>query len=214
MRALPDTSVMSIILAVRASYAPKGAMLIAFLLAAATPDCTYDRAAMMTLSQQMFDQDATGGWRELSMRGCEAEAADLIRDWRDTNRPERNISILYWHEGQLRADLGQNAAAIALFERSRKTVEEDRGMGWNLYVDGSIAFLRRDRAAFDRAHAALSVLPKPDGFDPRGPDGKPIAIRWPMNLNVLDGFARCWDKPYKEAYTICPAPMRVIKTGS
>jgi len=189
-------------------------MLIAFLLATATPDCTYDRAAMMTLPQQAFDQNATGGWRALSMRGCEAEAADLIRDWRETNKPERNASILYWHEGQLRADLGQNAAAIALFERSRKTVEEDHGMGWNLYVDGSIAFLRRNRPAFDKSHVALAALPKPDGFDPRGPDGKPIAITWPMNLNVLDGFARCWDKPYKEAYTICPAPFRVIKAGS
>jgi hypothetical protein len=80
-------------------------MLIAFLLAVATPNCTYDRAAMMTLPQQAFDQSATGGWRELSMRGCEAEAADLIRDWRETNKSERNASILYWHEGQLRADL-------------------------------------------------------------------------------------------------------------
>jgi hypothetical protein len=205
---------MLIVRAAEAFFGSKDGMLIAFLLATATPDCTYDRAAMMTLPQQAFDQNATGGWRALSMRGCEAEAADLIRDWRETNKPERNASILYWHEGQLRADLGQNAAAIALFERSRKTVEEDHGMGWNLYVDGSIAFLRRDRPAFDKSHVALAALPKPDGFDPRGPDGKPIAITWPMNLNVLDGFARCWDKPYKEAYTICPAPFRVIKAGS
>lgn len=204
---------MLIVLAVEAFCESKDAMLIALLLAAATPDCAYNRAAMMTLSQQAFDQDMTGGWRELLMRGCEAEAADLIRDWRETNKPERNASILYWHEGQLRADLGQSAAAIALFERSRKTVEEDRGMGWNLYVDGSIAFLQRDRPAFDKSHAALAVLPKPDGFDPRGPDGKPVAIRWPMNLNVLDGFARCWNKPYKEAYATCAAPIRVIKTA-
>lgn len=86
-------------------------------------------------------------------------------------------------------------------------------MGWNLYVDGSIAFLKRDRAAFDRAHAALAVLPKPADFDPRGPDGKPISIRWPMNLNVLDGFARCWNKSYKEAYETCPTPVRVVKTS-
>lgn len=177
-------------------------MLIALLLAAAV-DCTYDHAAMIALPQQAFDQDMTGGWRELSTRGCEAEAADLIRDWRVANKPERNADILFWHEGQLRANLGQSAAAIVLFERARKTVEEDQGMGWNLYVDGSIAFLRRDRAAFDKSHAALAALPKPDDFDPRGPDGKPITIRWPMNLNVLDGFARCWDKPYKEAYLTC-----------
>lgn len=80
---------MLIALAVGASYGSKDAMLIAFLLAAAT----YDRAAMMTLSQQAFDQNASGCWRELLMRGCKAEEADLIRDWPDTNKPERNVSI-------------------------------------------------------------------------------------------------------------------------
>ncbi|GAL99920.1 hypothetical protein [Sphingomonas parapaucimobilis] len=188
-------------------------MLIALLFAAAAPDCTYDRAAMMALPQQTFDQEP-GGWRSLSMRGCEAEAADLIRNWREKNKPERLASILYWHEGQLRANLGQRDAAITLFEKSRKTVEDDHGMGWNLYVDGSIAFLRRDRPAFDKWHAALAALPKPEDFDPRGPDGKPIAIAWPMNLNVLDGFARCWDKSYKEAYGMCAMPNRIIKTGA
>lgn len=188
-------------------------MLIAILLAAAAPDCGYDRAEMMALSQNAFDQNMNGGWRALSMRGCEAEAADLIRDWREANAPEANASILYWHEGQLRANLGQSAAAIMLFERSRKSVVEDRGMGWNLYVDGSIAFLRHDRSAFDASRAALAALPKPAGFDPRGPDGKPVAIPWPMNLNVLDGFARCWNKPYKQAYETCATPIRVIKAG-
>ena len=33
-----------------------------------------------------------------------------------------------------------------------------------------------------------------------------------MNLNI-DAFARCWDKPYKEAYTL-REPIRVIKAGS
>jgi hypothetical protein len=186
-------------------------MLISFLLAAAAPDCTYDRAGMLALPQQAFDQDMDGGWRELSMRGCEIEAAALIHDWRVTNKPDQDAQILFWHEGQLRANLGQSAAAIMLFEQSRKTAEEDHGMGWNLYVDGSIAFLRHDRVAFDKAHAALALLPKPDDFQPRGPDGKPVAIVWPLNLNVLDGFARCWNKPYKEAYA-CPAPIRIYKS--
>ncbi|WP_294300193.1 hypothetical protein [uncultured Sphingomonas sp.] len=177
---------------------------IALLLAQTAPaDCSYDRAAMLTLDLRGFDQD-TGGWRNLSMRGCEAQAADLIRDYRTANAvPPDRIGLLYWHEGQLRANLGETAAAIALFEKAYKTPEQDRGFGWNLYVDGSIAFLRRDRAALDTARDALAVVPRPTGLDLRGPDGKPIAIRWPMNLNVLDGFQRCWDQPYKTAY-VCP----------
>lgn len=168
---------------------------------------------MIALPFEAFDQDMAAGWRGLSTRGCEAAAADLIRDWRVANASERNASLLFWHEGQLRANLGQRAAAIALFERSRKTAAQDGGMGWNLYVDGSVAFLQRDRRAFDRAHAALAALPRPAGFDPRGPDGKPVAIRWPMNLNVLDGFARCWNKSYKEAYASCATPNRVVRPG-
>ena len=177
----------------------------------ATPPCAHDRARLMALDQPAFDQDMTGGWRALAMAGCDSAAADLIRDWRaaHTGADMPNPGILFWHEGQLRANAGQTAAAIALFDRSRKTAAEDAGFGWNLYVDGSIAFLRRDRAGFDMARATLAVLPRPAGFDPRGPDGKPVTVRWPMNLNVLDGFRRCWNRPYKEAYT-CATPMRRV----
>ncbi|RDE06385.1 hypothetical protein [Sphingomonas aracearum] len=189
---------------------------LAFLLAPPPADCTYDRAAMLALDQQAFDQDMTGGWRGLSQRGCEAEAADLIHDWHTAHPPQdpTRAGLLFWHEGQLRANLNQKTQAIALFEQARKTEEQDAGFGWNLYVDGSIAFLRGDRAAFDAAHARLAALPRPAGFDPRGPDGKPVAIRWPMNLNVLDGFARCWGMPYKQAYG-CAVPMqRVIRPAA
>lgn len=169
-------------------------LLVVALLGAAAPDCRYDRTAMLALDQQAFDQDMDGGWRALSKRGCMAQAADLIRDWRGAHPSDKpDASILFWHEGQMRAELGQTRQAIALFEQSRKPAEMDRGWGWNLYVDGSIAFLRGDRAGLERARAALAVLPKPPELaDARGPDGKPMMVRWPMNLNVLDGFLRCW----------------------
>lgn len=75
-------------------------MLLALLLAVAAPAaCTYDRAAMIALPFEAFDQDMAAGWRGLSTRGCEAAAADLIRDWRVANASERNASLLFWHEG-------------------------------------------------------------------------------------------------------------------
>lgn len=172
-------------------------------LDAAGVQCSYDRAAMLALGWRAFDQDMAGGWRKLNNAGCDAAAADLIRDWRAAHKAEDGI--LHWHEGQLRANVGQTLQAIALFEHARKSAEEDAGFGWNLYVDGSIAFLRGDRPALEVARTALAALPRPAGFNPTGPDGKPIAVRWPINLNVLDGFRRCWGQPYKQACA-CPAP--------
>lgn len=187
-------------------------LLAAALFALPAADCRYDRPAMLALAQQAFDQDMDGGWRALSKRGCEAEAADLIRDWRAAHPSDHpDAKILFWHEGQMRAEIGQTRQAIALFERSRKPAEVDRAWGWNLYVDGSIAFLRGDRAGLKRARAALAVLPKPPELaNARGPDGKPMTIRWPMNLNVLDGFLRCWGQSYHNAYG-CAVPMSVKK---
>jgi hypothetical protein len=179
--------------------------LIAQAAIAAGP-CHYDRAAMLALDQAAFDQDMTGGWRKLEQDGCEAEAADLIRDWRIAHKAQD--TILFWHEGQLRADIGQTAQAIALFRQSYKPAAKDR-IGWNHYVDGTIAFLDRDRAAFDAARARLAALPQPAGFTFNGPDGKPLPIRWPLNMNVFEGFDRCWGQPYKAAYT-CATPMRVV----
>ncbi|MBD8678075.1 hypothetical protein [Sphingomonas sp. CFBP 13720] len=189
-------------------------LLLALALLSAGPaylddPCRYDRAAMLALSLKAFDQDMTGGWRMLSLKDCTLPAADLIRDWRTAH--QATDTILYWHEGQLRAEAGQYAQAIALFRRSYKPADEDAGWGWNLYVDGSIAFLRGDRPELERARAALAVLPPPPELaDARGPDGKPTTIQWPMNLNVLDAFRRCWGQSYRAAYR-CAPPVRVIQ---
>lgn len=73
-------------------------------------------------------------------------------------------------------------------------------MGWNLYVDGTIAFLKRDWRAFTAAKRQLAALSRPKDFTMQGPDGKPMPIKWPLNLNVLEGLERCWAQSYKVAY--------------
>ncbi|MDG5489321.1 hypothetical protein NYR55_11915 [Sphingomonas sp. BGYR3] len=173
-------------------------LVLALLAQTAAPDCTHDRAALLALPQQAFDQDMDGGWRALANRGCDAQAADLIRDWR-TRHGAKDL-ILIWHEGQMRANIGQTDAAIALFDQSRKPADEDAPFGWNHYVDGSIAFLRRNRPALERARAQLAVLPRPEWYKPVDREGRPQPVQWPMNLHVLDGFLACWDRPYAEAY--------------
>src|SRR5690606_11715924 len=91
--------------------------------------CTYDRSAMLALDQDAFDQDPAGGWRALAAHEeCLLAAADLIRDYRQNRRSED--TILYWHEGQVRAVAGMESEAIPLFEKSLKRPEEDP-FGWN-----------------------------------------------------------------------------------
>ncbi|MFA5988335.1 MAG: hypothetical protein WC803_01850 [Sphingomonas sp.] len=188
-------------------------MLLPMLLifaAAAAPDCGYDKVAVLALNEDAFDQDLTKGWRALKNRGCLAEAADLLRDYRDANTRKR-ASILFWHEGQLRASLNQTEAAIALFEKSRKPEAQDE-IGWNHYVDGSIAFLRHDRPALQQARDTLARLPAPKELPNFTLNGQKVPVAWPLNLNVLDGFLKCFDKPYAVAYSsdACTASLAKI----
>lgn len=197
-------------------------MLISLLLALASPaaasaqepaptppsavDCSYDLTAMLALDRDAFDQDMNGGWRVLSQNGCHAEAAELIREWRHEKRD--HTSILYWHEGQMRAYAGQTEEAIALFDLTRSSIDDDEGFGWNHYVDGTIAFLRGHREGLDRAIERLRAVPEPSNNSFTRPDGTVVELAWPPNMNVLEGFSRCWGEPYAKAYgRECAAPF-------
>ncbi|RYF48491.1 MAG: hypothetical protein EOO38_09985 [Cytophagaceae bacterium] len=170
--------------------------------------CEYDRGRLLALDENQFDQDMAGGWRALaSTPGCALVAADLLRDYRETHY--KNSGILFWHEAQVRADAGQYSEAIALMKRAYKPVEADKA-GWNLYVDATIAFLRRDRAALEQAKLKLAAVQPPVGADippvingymeADFADGSKRKIRWPINIDVVEGLENCFDKLYVEAY--------------
>ena len=186
---------------------------VALLLALASANapherCAVDRLAMLALDQRRFDQDIAGGWRPLADLGCDLAAADLIAAWRAVHASAH--PDLFWHEGQMRANAGQTDAAIALFERARHPAATD-AIGWNLYVDGTIAFLRRDRTGLLAARDRLARLPAPKDWHPNDPDGKPVRIAWPLNLNVLDGFLQCWDASYRDAYAAAPGRSLTLR---
>ena len=171
--------------------------------AVATPSpCAFEREVLLALNQQAFDQDVEGGWRPLADAGCLLEAADLIHDWRLAHASDDHV--LTWHEGQMRAMAGQTDRAATLLANSRKPDGDDR-IGWNQYVDGTVAFLRGDRAGLERARATLAALPRPAEFALTGAAGEPVAIDWPLNLDVLDRLLACWNEGYAVAYS-CPAP--------
>ena len=173
--------------------------------------CSYDQVQLMALDEQHFDQNLSNGgsgWRALAHRpGCELIAADLIRDYRKVNNNQS--SPLLWHEAQLRANAGDYKHAIPVMEQSRESEKKDY-IGWYYYVDATIAFLRRDRVALADARAKLAkVQLKPgSGFPPvkngfveiHYDNGLTRKMRWPLNLDVVDGLIRCFDKPYRTAY--------------
>lgn len=173
------------------------AVALALSLNPSTADCRYDRERLLSLSEDAFDQDLKGGWRAVADdQGCQVIAADLLRDYRRTHHS--SSSILFWHEGQLRAQAGQARLAVPLLLRAK--FKEPDAFGWNFYVDGTVAFLRHDRKSLAAARAHLASMPRPRDFKPMGPDGKPVKITWPPNLEVLDGLIRCFRQSYWSAY--------------
>ncbi|MBN6110812.1 MULTISPECIES: hypothetical protein [Xanthomonas] len=172
--------------------------------------CEIDRPRLLALDQQQFDQDVRdggGGWRAIAARpGCETAAADLIRDYRKAHPDD--ASLLYWHEGQLRAFAGDYPAAMALMQASKKPASQDPA-GWNPYVDATMAFLAHDQKGLAAAKKALDAVPPSPDLPPLKDgvielpmqDGQVIKMRWPPNADVVEGLARCMEKSYAVAYS-------------
>ena len=194
---------------------PALALALSALAAAAqarepTPDvplpwaCGYDRAGMLALDYERFDQDRAEGWRPLADRpGCELAAAEALAAYRTENAgkiDDRQRRSLMWHEGQLRAAAGQTPTAIDLMDLSRVGEPYIENV---LYAEATIAFLRGDRAALLKARATLAALPKPEGFDiavAKAKERSGLTVTWPPNLEVVDRLVACFGRPYAEAY--------------
>ncbi len=173
------------------------------LLLSASP-CDVNLKAQLALPLQKFDQDPRSGWRPLAdKKECQAVAADLIATYREKNWKkfkEGDSTALSWHEGQLRAALGQN-------DRAAQLMANGIGAGSGAFLDyalGSIAFVLRDKAGLLAARERLSKRPEPPEFAKEATEiraeNNGEGPTWPLNLEVLDGFINCWDKPYQQAY--------------
>ena len=183
---------------------------LAFLASAAyaleaQPPCAPDGQIMLLQDYSTFDLSGRG-WRAVDQRPqCEAAAADLIARYRTLQRailePAEALT-LRWHEGQVRARLGDTKAALALFASAHDS-SPDAGGAWDPYVDATIAFLKKDRAALEAARDKLAAAPQPADFDAMASDfeqrtgHRPV---WPPNLDVVRAFVTCFDRSYREAY--------------
>lgn len=111
--------------------------------------------------------------------------------------------MLYWHEGQLRAELGETDEAIALLEKDRRPTDVS---GWNDYVDATIAFLRNDRTGLLAARDRLAKRPLPPDMKWVDAKGAPVAVtNWPENLDVVDRLIACFGQGYRVGYS-CGLP--------
>nr|WP_321509276.1 hypothetical protein [uncultured Hyphomonas sp.] len=179
-----------------------------------TPACSYDAEAMLALDVDTFDSTPDAGWRTVAnIPGCEAAGAGLLATYRE-QKPglsADDVGGLLHHEFQLRAASGQDDAAKEIAQQLISLRAEDDVM--RSYHEAELAFLARDLEALTVARDRLAAVPKPDGFEAgveafkaKYPDYPPPV--WPINLDVVDGFITCFDKPYAEAYTLSCRPGR------
>jgi hypothetical protein len=147
--------------------------------------CTVDPAAILRSDPQTFDQDRSKGWRAMNGPECKKNLPGLIEAYR--NILQDQIYSLLWHEGQVRAELGQVTEAIALFKQSKRPPMLGLSFeSWNDYVDASIAFLKKDRKGLLEARGRLSQ-PK---------QGQDV----PQNRQIVEALLNCFDRTYDEAY--------------
>jgi hypothetical protein len=175
--------------------------------ARATDPCEHDLKALLALDEAAFDQDLNGGgWRRLeNIPGCERIAAKVISAYRQHHRS--TSTTLAWHEGQMLAFAGDYVLAAPALRAARRKASDDH-IGWNHYVDATLAFLAKDREGLLAARARLATTTPTGGMTvkdgmvefPAQPGRPLIRMRWPLNLEVVDGLIRCFEKTYAEAY--------------
>ena len=163
---------------------------------ATAPECNLGPTELQSeldKSVFQFDQDKNGGWRALDHKGCTLQAAMLLDVYNlDDVRSEKkgdNRSGLYFHAGQLYAMAGAPHVAIRRFYSSldpSEEAEKEQVLSWNAYVLATIGFLERNKEAVRFQRDQIAIGPKTDGNK--------------VNLRVVDGLLKCWDKSYKDAY--------------
>ena len=143
--------------------------------------------AAIKLPYWEFDQTEKG-WRSLG--NCYAQQTQLLK--RYVNRQEYELRGVRWHLAQTLAMEGDDASAAeqALLSINPDEATQTPGFSWNTYVLATVAFLRKDRAAFDLQYEAHRRATE-------------ASAQNATNLKVLAGLAECFDKPYRDAYGNC-----------
>jgi hypothetical protein len=143
-----------------------------------------------------FDQAQKSGWRQLAQEGRFKEAAKLIDRYRERNKSldVSQVVNLLFHAGQLYAFADSYDMAVERFKKAKydpiPDVEPAQMKAffeeWNVYVDATIAFIKKDRMKLLACRTRMANIPN--------------ISREMSNLDVVDSLIRNFDKPYSEAY--------------
>lgn len=109
------------------------------------------------VSYAEFDQSDAHGWRSMVAQRRFDDAANLIQDYLKgqpaLSRDQK--ALLRFRRGELLAIQGKNKAAIADLRQAYATAGSALSPSWNLYIDGIISYLDRDRAKLETIAAQL-----------------------------------------------------------
>lgn len=133
---------------------------------------------LMSMTQEDFDQSPEG----FRLYSNDYEVCRLlIPEYISMNGlSSKQSRLLHWHLGQVHAFNDHYEEAIVEMKQSYM---DELSLPWKFYVDGSIAFLERDKPTLE---AALDNLKAENNQ---------------MNLEFLEKFVKYFDLPYSEAYS-------------
>ena len=144
----------------------------------------FSQSVQLTYPQKTFDSD-TCCWRKLSAEGKYEEAAQLVVNYLQTNKPSNKHS-LYWHAAQLFAKAGNNKTAVKYIRKTYNgfyyAFGDEDAKTWYLYAKGVECFLLRKKDQLKR-----------------------IIARWDKKFTKEKNFLQLqllyknWDLPYQEA---------------
>ncbi|WP_115717314.1 hypothetical protein [Gallaecimonas mangrovi] len=177
--------------------------LLSLPVMASSAACQVNTKKELSLDEKHFDQSLQAGWRVLARQPkCREAAADLIEAYRKAHH-SKSITLA-WHEAQMRAMVGQNDKAVALFKQAKHPKADP--FGWNLYVDATVAFLQNNKPQLLKDRKEMMALPRPKGYLPAGKVAKDSDLKWPLYIDKVDAFVSCFGSSYQHAYSECSAP--------
>lgn len=144
---------------------------------------------LLSMKYQEFDQTPGGGFRELYSNGCYLSAAILIDAWHLNNLNTLSpieSSASYFHAGQNYAYQGSKFYLIAIKHFQLALLIDEVSIQkykfWNPFVNGTIAFFKKDKADLIKNLNVLKMLPN---------DNKEMTF-----IVALESLLKDFDKPY------------------